>query len=318
MATGLIALGGICLAVPAAAAEKTRSLDFRGELNYETFQRAAAESVAIRIKQSPGGTGAAAMVLGRVHGLVIDGPCNSACAWAFVRNSSACFTPRASFGFHGAHDPGMGRRLPAATNYWLSSVEGPLRARLSSLRTSSGVIRVSANQMMRYYGERACSTVAMAEPTAPDSPARSDAEALSTLSATEVQASEDALHNAAFDTSSVIVASLLPAGEGRPAGAEISVLAAETPDQPSAAMSSRREVIPSLAVDFPSDASPAWASTTIRLWTGVVSSTAGDSAGIENLAPAAHVEVARSDGGSPRSSPSISTAVETPAGSTGG
>jgi hypothetical protein len=96
------------------------------------------------------------MVLGRARGLVIDGPCNSACAWAFVQNENACFTARASFGFHAAHDPGTGRRLAAATGYWLGTVGPELRTRLAGLRTSSSVIRVSAKEMRRYYGERVC------------------------------------------------------------------------------------------------------------------------------------------------------------------
>jgi hypothetical protein len=131
-------------------------LELRGELNYETLRSAAARRAGVRVKQSPGGTGAAAMMLGRIEGLVIDGRCDSACAWAFVRNPTACFTRRATFGFHGAHDPGTGRRMPVATKYWLGTVRAPLRARLDGLRTSSRVIRLGFNEMRRYYADRVC------------------------------------------------------------------------------------------------------------------------------------------------------------------
>jgi hypothetical protein len=155
-AAGFIALGCITPSIPGAHGAPERSVEFQGELNYEAFKRASDKGVAIRITQSPGGTGAAAMVLGRAKGLVIDGPCNSACAWAFVQNESACFTQRASFGFHAAHDPGTGRRLTAATDYWLGTVGPALRSRLAGLRASSSVIRVGAKEMSRYYGGRLC------------------------------------------------------------------------------------------------------------------------------------------------------------------
>lgn len=154
-AAGLIALGAIAPSAPVALAAGER-IDFNGELNYDAFKRASAKGSTIRITQSPGGTGAAAMVLGRAKGLVIDGRCQSACAWAFVQNANACFTQRASFDFHAAHDPGTGRRLTAATDYWLSTVGPELRARLAGLRSSSNLIRVSAKEMARYYGGRVC------------------------------------------------------------------------------------------------------------------------------------------------------------------
>lgn len=135
---------------------KAGSIDFRGQLNYKTFAAAVERGDGVRIKKSPGGTGAAALMLSRVKGLVIDGRCDSACVWAFVRNPTACFTRRASFGFHGAHDPGTGRRMVVATKYWLSLVPPSLRDRLSPLLTNSRVIRLSSNQMARYYPGRVC------------------------------------------------------------------------------------------------------------------------------------------------------------------
>jgi hypothetical protein len=152
-AAGFIALGCITPSAPGAFGG---SIEFKGMLNYDTFKRAQAQGVGIRITQSPGGTGAAAMVLGRANGLVIDGKCQSACAWAFVQNKNACFTSRAIFDFHAAHDPGTGRRIQVATDYWLSTVGPELRVRLAGLRSSSNLIRVSAKEMTRYYPSRAC------------------------------------------------------------------------------------------------------------------------------------------------------------------
>ncbi|MET0408229.1 MAG: hypothetical protein ABW006_07655 [Hyphomicrobium sp.] len=150
----LLAVGFIFAGSPAQAA--SRNIEFSGQLDYATFRQAARDDETITIRESPGGTGAAAMALARVSKVVIDGQCNSACAWSFVRNDNACFTSRASFGFHAAHDPGTGQRLNAATSYWLSSVRPSLRERLGTLLSSSGLIRVSASDMRRYYGDRAC------------------------------------------------------------------------------------------------------------------------------------------------------------------
>ncbi|MFN0220016.1 MAG: hypothetical protein ACKVP4_14530 [Hyphomicrobium sp.] len=128
-----------------------------GEMNYEAIRQLKIDST-VTVVQSPGGTGAAAMALGRVSRLIIDGPCNSACAWAFIRNPHACFTARSSFGFHAAHDPGTRTRLPTATVYWLEQVKpAGLRSRLAPLKTSSKLVRLTAGDMRRYYGERFCS-----------------------------------------------------------------------------------------------------------------------------------------------------------------
>jgi hypothetical protein len=134
------------------------SLEFRGQLNYKTFAAAARRGDSVRIKRSPGGTGAAAMMLSRVNGLIIDGRCDSACVWAFVRNPTGCFTRRASFGFHGAHDPGTGRRMLVATKYWLSLLPASLQKRLKPLLSSSRVIRLNSKQMAQYYPDRVCTS----------------------------------------------------------------------------------------------------------------------------------------------------------------
>jgi hypothetical protein len=134
----------------------TTPSDISGELSLASVQRAMRTNGAIRVSGSPGGVGAAAKELARAPHLVIDGTCNSACAWAFVTNERACFTHRASFGFHGAHDPGTGGQMTAATDYWLNQVRGSLRGRLEPLRHSSHLITLNAAQMMQHYGDRAC------------------------------------------------------------------------------------------------------------------------------------------------------------------
>ena len=158
----LVVLGTMSGATQSVAAGG-RGVEFSGQLNYDTFQRAAAQNKSVRISYSPGGTGAAALALARVNKVIVDGQCNSACAWSFVRNAGACFTPRASFGFHAAHDPGTGRRINAATGYWLSTVRASLRPRLEGLLSSSSLIRVSASEMRRYYGDRVCGAEPKAE-----------------------------------------------------------------------------------------------------------------------------------------------------------
>ncbi len=110
----------------------------------------------IRVISSPGGTGAAATALALVHPLIIDGVCNSSCAWAFVINERACFTRRAVFGFHAAHDPGTGKRMPYATTYWLDQVRPGLLPQLERLRISSAVIKIDATKMLLAYADRAC------------------------------------------------------------------------------------------------------------------------------------------------------------------
>ena len=106
------------------------------------------------VRSSPGGTGAAAMALA-ARPLVIDGPCLSACAWAFVTNPRACFTSRASFGFHGSADPGTGRPMPVADQYWLDRTPSALRQRIVGL-TTHRVIYVSASEMASLMPGRQC------------------------------------------------------------------------------------------------------------------------------------------------------------------
>jgi hypothetical protein len=140
----------------AHATASTEELVFNGELNRSAFEKAAHNDRVVRIESSPGGTGSAAFALADIKHLIIDGPCQSACAWAFVLNENACFTQRAVFSFHAAHDPGTGRRIAAATNYWLALVAPSLRPVLDELKTSSAMIEVTANAMKRHYADRSC------------------------------------------------------------------------------------------------------------------------------------------------------------------
>ncbi len=126
---GLLAAGAL-VQIPVPSLAETTSFD--GQLDYSAFKRSAERRETVRITYSPGGTGAAALALAR-NKVIVDGQCNSACAWSFVKNENACFTSRAVFGFHAAHDPGTGRRMNAATSYWLSTVRPSLRAAASRL-----------------------------------------------------------------------------------------------------------------------------------------------------------------------------------------
>lgn len=144
----------LTLAASAAAAGQER--EFSGVLNYDQLSKHAARGEAVRVRYSPGGTGAAAMQMATIKKLVIDGPCHSACAWAFIQNNNACFTRRAVFGFHGAADPGTGRPMLAATNYWLSHVRASLRERISGVTESLRLVYVSASELARHYPERVC------------------------------------------------------------------------------------------------------------------------------------------------------------------
>jgi hypothetical protein len=130
-------------------------LKIRGELDYELLLRHSILGSTIRIRSTPGGTGAAAMQLAHMP-VIVDGRCNSACAWAFVQNTRACFTRRAVFGFHAAFDPGTGRRMQVATDYWLNGVRASLRPRLEGVLSSQRLVYISAKEMTRHYADRRC------------------------------------------------------------------------------------------------------------------------------------------------------------------
>ena len=127
-----------------------------GELKTSVFQDALAHDRWIIVKSSPGGSGASALALSRVKSVVIDGPCVSACAWAFVLSEHACFTRRAAFGFHAAHDPGTGRPMREVTRYWLAITRPGLRPAIQKIETSRRVVPVGLSMMRQSYGDREC------------------------------------------------------------------------------------------------------------------------------------------------------------------
>ena len=127
-----------------------------GELKTSVFEDALAHDRWIIVKYSPGGSGASALALSRVKSVVIDGPCKSACAWAFLLSEHACFTRRAAFGFHASHDPGTGNPMPEVTRYWLAITRPGLRPAIQKIETSSRVIPVALSMMRQHYGDREC------------------------------------------------------------------------------------------------------------------------------------------------------------------
>jgi len=156
LAVAFIGFGVVSANMIASAESQTKSRTFIGELSSSAFETAAENNQEVVIRYSPGGSGASAMALSKVRAVVIDGKCLSACAWAFVSSETACFTKRASFGFHAAYDPGTGQAMPAATTYWLETVRPSLRPQLAALQTSPGIITISASEMRRHYADRAC------------------------------------------------------------------------------------------------------------------------------------------------------------------
>jgi hypothetical protein len=92
-----------------------------------------------------GGTGSEALALSR-RPMIVDGPCYSACSWAFAANPKACFTPRAKFYFHRHQDPGTGAPLPQATAWWLSKVPSWVKPEM----------RMNAKQMAERAPNKLC------------------------------------------------------------------------------------------------------------------------------------------------------------------
>ena len=155
----MMAAAAVALSAPLAAVQAAhipQPVVFSGELDSHAFEVAALAHREVRIAYSPGGSGAAALALAQVEDVVIDGECRSACAWAFIASANVCFTSRASFAFHAAHDPGTGRRIPVATGYWLAQVRPSLQPRLEGLKSSSKLIEVGAKEMSKHYADRTC------------------------------------------------------------------------------------------------------------------------------------------------------------------
>jgi hypothetical protein len=92
-----------------------------------------------------GGTGTEALDLSR-NPMIVDGPCLSACSWAFAANPKACYTPKARFYFHRHQDPGTGALLPEATAWWLTKVPSWVRPEM----------KLTSKQMERYEPRKKC------------------------------------------------------------------------------------------------------------------------------------------------------------------
>ncbi len=109
----------------------------------------------IIVRGTSGGRLGAAHVFRRAPVLIIDGRCDSACALGFVMNPRACFTTRASFGFHGVARNGALSRT--STAWAVGKIRSSLRRRVAPAMYAGGIARISSRQMARYYPERRCS-----------------------------------------------------------------------------------------------------------------------------------------------------------------
>ena len=146
-AATLVAVSG-----PAGAQEP-----FSGFMTIDGAKRAAQTGLIIR--RSNGGQIGAAYELRRARMLIIDGPCYSACAWAFVENRRACFTPRASFAFHAVSGGTRGHNT-FQTTWLVHGLRPSLRSRVAHALKSGGLAHFSARQMRLHYPDRDCSRYA--------------------------------------------------------------------------------------------------------------------------------------------------------------
>jgi hypothetical protein len=144
-----------CVAIALFTASPAFGMRYTVEIDGELPAFLKDDEAEIRVIQSPGGSGAAAMALAR-HPVKVDGPCNSACAWSFVINERACFTAKASFGFHAAYDPGTGTTMPTVTAYWIDQATPSLSELIANRIGKTGIVTLSAIQMKAHYPERAC------------------------------------------------------------------------------------------------------------------------------------------------------------------
>lgn len=142
----------ISVSGPARAQES-----FTGFMTIDGAKRAAHTGLIIR--RSNGGQIGAAYELRRARVLIIDGPCYSACAWAFVENKRACFTPRASFAFHAVSGSTRGQNT-FQTTWLVHGLRPSLRSRVAHVLKSGGLAHFSARQMRLHYPDRDCSRYA--------------------------------------------------------------------------------------------------------------------------------------------------------------
>lgn len=99
-----------------------------------------------------GGTGADAMRSAR-EPVRIDGPCLSACALSFLINPQACFTKRATFGFHAPRDPGTDKTMPFATLEWLTLMSPDVALKVAPLLQQREIVMVPMSDIQP---EKAC------------------------------------------------------------------------------------------------------------------------------------------------------------------
>ena len=127
-------------------------MTFSGYMGHSEVTRLYGRKIIVR--GTPGGRLGSAHVFRRAPGLIIDGQCDSSCALGFVMNPRACFTHRASFGFHGVASNGY--LSPRATAWALGKIRASLRRRIAGTLHAGGIARISSHEMRRYYPDRRC------------------------------------------------------------------------------------------------------------------------------------------------------------------
>lgn len=145
------AISTVLLIQPAHAGGRNYVI-FSGYMGHAQVSRLYGRRIIVR--GTSGGRLGAAHVFRRAPALIIDGRCDSACALGFVMNRRACFTARASFGFHGVASNGT--LSPHATAWALGKLRNSLRRRVASTMYAGGVARISSHEMARYYPDRRC------------------------------------------------------------------------------------------------------------------------------------------------------------------
>lgn len=88
--------------------------------------------------------------------MIVDGPCYSGCAIAFLINGNACFTKRARFALHMPYSDITGQRFPYAAQFWVEKFQPnvPLNIRLAMFRRE--LTYFSAAQMTAAVPHKTC------------------------------------------------------------------------------------------------------------------------------------------------------------------
>jgi hypothetical protein len=152
--TVVVTLVSTALSPQSARAGGRSYVTFSGYMGHAQVSRLYGRRIIVR--GTSGGRLGAAHVFRRAPGLIIDGRCDSACALGFVMNPRACFTNRASFGFHGVARNGALSRT--STAWAVGKIRSSLRRRVAPAMYAGGVARISSRQMVRYYPDRRCSS----------------------------------------------------------------------------------------------------------------------------------------------------------------